>query len=87
MAARRFTVVEIIVEVTRSGGESDFDDESEVDLSDVWDESDESENGRDSSNDEAEIEGNRGMFVFCLHCVSYFSVVWVSLSKQKEIYV
>ena len=69
MAARRFTVDEIIEEVTRSGGDSDFDDESEVDLSDVWNKSDESENGRDSSNDEAEIEGNRGMFVFCLHCV------------------
>lgn len=69
MAARRFTVDEIIEEVTRSVGDSDFDDESEVDLSDVWNKSDESENGRDSSNDEAEIEGNRGMFVFCLHCV------------------
>lgn len=69
MAARRFTVDEIIEEVTHSKGDSDFDDESEVDLSDVWDESDESENGCDSSNDEAEIEGNRGMFVFCLHCV------------------
>lgn len=69
MAARRFTVDEIMEEVTRSGGDSDFDDESEVDLSDVWNKSDESENGRDSSNDEAEIEGNRGMFVFCLHCV------------------
>lgn len=69
MAARRFTVDEIIEEVTCSGGDSDFDDESEVDLSDVWNESDESENGHDSSNDEAEIEGNRGMFVFCLHCV------------------
>lgn len=69
MAARRFTVDEIIEEVTRSRGDSDLDDESEVDLSDVWDESDESENGRDSSNDEAETEGNRGMFVFCLHCV------------------
>ena len=69
MAARRFTVDEIIEEVTRSVRDSDFDDESEVDLSDVWNKSDESENGRDSSNDEAEIEGNRGMFVFCLHCV------------------
>lgn len=69
MAARRFTVDEIIEEVTRSVGDSDFDDESEVDLSDVWNKSDESENGRDSSNDEAEIEGNRGIFVFCLHCV------------------
>ena len=69
MAARRFTVDEIIEEVTRSVGDSDFDDESEVDLSDVWNKSDESENGRDSSNDEAEIEGNRGMFVFCVHCV------------------
>lgn len=69
MAARRFTVDEIIEEVTRSVGDSDFDDESEVDLSDVWNKSDESENGRDSSNNEAEIEGNRGMFVFCLHCV------------------
>ena len=69
MAARRFTVDEIMEEVTRSGGDSDFDDESEVDLSDLWNKSDESENGRDSSNDEAEIEGNRGMFVFCLHCV------------------
>lgn len=69
MAARRFTVDEIIEEVTRSVGDSDFDDESEVDLSDVWNKSDESKNGRDSSNDEAEIEGNRGMFVFCLHCV------------------
>ena len=69
MAARRFTVDEIMEEVTRSGGDSDFDDESEVDLSDVWNKSDESENGRDSSNDEAEIEGNRGMFVFCVHCV------------------
>ena len=69
MAARRFTVDEIMEEVTRSKGDSDFDDESEVDLSDVWNKSDESENGRDSSNDEAEIEGNRGMFVFCLHCV------------------
>lgn len=67
MAARRFTVDEIIEEVTRSVRDSDFDDESEVDLSDVWNKSDESEN--DSSNDEAEIEGNRGMFVFCLHCV------------------
>lgn len=69
MAARRFTVDEIMEEVTRSKGDSDFDDESEVDLSDVWNKSDESENGRDSSNDEAEIEGNRGMFVFCVHCV------------------
>ena len=69
MAARRFTVDEIIEEGTRSVGDSDFDDESEVDLSDVWNKSDESENGRDSSNDEAEIEGNRGIFVFCLHCV------------------